>query len=86
MNATVVRARRQTTLPADVCAAAGIDIDDQVDWRFEGGEIRGRKLKPETPVEIGLDDVPADGNGILPKGWELKATDIAAAIREERES
>ena len=83
MNATVVRARRQTTLPADVCEAAGIGIDDQVDWRFEGGEIRGRKLKPEMPVEIGLDDVP--GDGILPQGWELKASDIATAIREERE-
>jgi len=46
MNATVVRAKRQTTLPEDVCQAAGIRIRDQVDWRFEEGEIRGRKLAP----------------------------------------
>jgi bifunctional DNA-binding transcriptional regulator/antitoxin component of YhaV-PrlF toxin-antitoxin module len=46
MSATVVRAKRQTTLPEDVCAAAGIKIRDQVDWRFEEGEIRGRKLVP----------------------------------------
>ncbi len=44
MSATVVRAKRQTTLPEDVCQAAGIKIRDQVDWRFEEGEIRGRKL------------------------------------------
>jgi len=84
MNATVVRARRQTTLPADICEAAGIGIDDQVDWRFEGGEIRGRKLNPEMPVEIGLEDVSP--GGILPRGWKINAADIAAAIREERES
>ena len=46
MSATVVRAKRQTTLPEDVCQAAGIKVLDQVDWRFEEGEIRGRKLVP----------------------------------------
>jgi bifunctional DNA-binding transcriptional regulator/antitoxin component of YhaV-PrlF toxin-antitoxin module len=46
MSATVVRAKRQTTLPEDICQAAGIRIRDQVDWRFEDGEIRGRKLAP----------------------------------------
>ncbi len=40
----MVRAKRQTTLPEDVCAAAGIQIRDQVDWRYQDGEIRGRKL------------------------------------------
>jgi bifunctional DNA-binding transcriptional regulator/antitoxin component of YhaV-PrlF toxin-antitoxin module len=46
MSATVVKAKRQTTLPEDVCEAAGIKIRDQMDWRFEEGEIRGRKLVP----------------------------------------
>jgi bifunctional DNA-binding transcriptional regulator/antitoxin component of YhaV-PrlF toxin-antitoxin module len=46
MSATIVRAKRQTTLPEDVCRAAGIKVRDQVDWRFEKGEIRGRKLAP----------------------------------------
>jgi bifunctional DNA-binding transcriptional regulator/antitoxin component of YhaV-PrlF toxin-antitoxin module len=44
MSATVVRAKRQTTLPEEVCQAAGIRVRNQVDWRFEEGEIRGRKL------------------------------------------
>jgi hypothetical protein len=43
MSATLVRAKRQTTLPEDVCVAAGIR---EVDWRFENGEIRGRKIVP----------------------------------------
>lgn len=50
MSATIVRDRRQITLPAEVCEPAQIDVGDQVDWRFEGGEIRGRKLQPaENP-------------------------------------
>jgi len=48
MNTTVVSERRQTTLLADGCAAAGIGVNDQVEWRFEAGEIRGKKLTPVT--------------------------------------
>jgi bifunctional DNA-binding transcriptional regulator/antitoxin component of YhaV-PrlF toxin-antitoxin module len=44
MSATTVREKRQTTLPLEVCEAAGLKPNDQVDWRFEDGEIRGRKL------------------------------------------
>lgn len=44
MSATVVRPRRQITLPNEVCRAAGIRTHDEIDWRFENGEIRGRKL------------------------------------------
>ncbi len=47
MSATVLREKRQTTLPADVVDAAGIRVNDQIDWRYEGGEIRGRKLEPK---------------------------------------
>ena len=48
MSATVVREKRQVTLPQEVVQATGIEVDDQVDWRFEDGEIRGKKLVPET--------------------------------------
>ena len=51
MSATVVREKRQTTLPQDVCEAAGIQVNDQVDWRFEDGEIRGRKLVGKKNAE-----------------------------------
>jgi hypothetical protein len=53
MNATVSREKRQITLPADVVKAADLRVGDLVEWRFEEGEIRGRKLAPkltETPV------------------------------------
>jgi hypothetical protein len=83
MSATAIRGRRQTTLPEDVFEAAGLRVDDQIEWRFEQGEIRGRKLNPSMPEEIGLTDVP-DG-GILPKGWKPDAESIAAAIRDERD-
>jgi bifunctional DNA-binding transcriptional regulator/antitoxin component of YhaV-PrlF toxin-antitoxin module len=46
MSATIVRERRQVTLPAEVCEPAGIEVGDQIDWRLEGDEIRGRKLAP----------------------------------------
>jgi bifunctional DNA-binding transcriptional regulator/antitoxin component of YhaV-PrlF toxin-antitoxin module len=46
MSATAIREKRQTTIPEDVSQAAGLKPGDQVDWRFEDGEIRGRKLVP----------------------------------------
>jgi len=39
MSATVVREKRQVTLPQAVVQAAGIKVKDQVDWRFEDGEM-----------------------------------------------
>jgi hypothetical protein len=46
VSATIVRERREVTLPAEVCEPAHIEVGDQIDWRFEGNEIRGRKLVP----------------------------------------
>ena len=87
MSATTVRECRQTTWPADVCEAAGIGANDQVEWRFEAGEIRGRKLEPakaETVIEIGREDV--EPNHMLPPGWKMTGEECAAAIRDERDS
>jgi len=44
MSATVVSGNRRITLPMDLCDAAGLKPCDKIEWRFEGGEIRGRKL------------------------------------------
>ena len=49
MSATIVRDERQATVPAEVLQAAGLRPGDQVDWRFEQGEIRGRRVTPEAP-------------------------------------
>jgi bifunctional DNA-binding transcriptional regulator/antitoxin component of YhaV-PrlF toxin-antitoxin module len=45
MSTTAIGDERQTTIPADVSEAAGLKAGDRVDWRFEDGEIRGRKLR-----------------------------------------
>ena len=48
MSTTAIGERRQTTLPVDVSEAAGLKPGDHVEWRFEDGEIRGRKMpKPK---------------------------------------
>jgi bifunctional DNA-binding transcriptional regulator/antitoxin component of YhaV-PrlF toxin-antitoxin module len=44
MSATVVDEKRRTTLPQSVFDAAGLKPNDQIDWRVEEGEIRGRKI------------------------------------------
>lgn len=47
MNATAVDDKRRTTLPQSVFDAAGLKPNDQIDWRVEEGEIRGRKVEME---------------------------------------
>jgi hypothetical protein len=70
-------------LPQDVSEAAGLKPGDQVDWRFEAGELRGRKLERAEAVVLGLKDMVK--GGILPKGWKVDPAEIAAAVREERD-
>jgi len=83
MNATEIREKRQTTLPQEVSEAAGLKPGDQVEWWFEAGEIRGRKLERAEPIVLGIKDVVK--GGILPKGWKVDPADIATAVREERD-
>ena len=51
MNATVLDKKRRMTLPESVCEAVGLKPSDQVEWRVEAGEIRGRKLVAQKPEE-----------------------------------
>ncbi|HZQ47619.1 MAG TPA: AbrB/MazE/SpoVT family DNA-binding domain-containing protein [Verrucomicrobiae bacterium] len=81
MSATIVREKRQTTLPQDVADAAGIKPGDQVDWTFADGEIRGRKLVPAlkgTPLKL------VKKSGFLMLEGKLDRDDILAAIRADR--
>jgi antitoxin component of MazEF toxin-antitoxin module len=39
------------TLPESVCEAVGLKPNDQVEWRVEAGEIRGRRLVAQEPEE-----------------------------------
>jgi bifunctional DNA-binding transcriptional regulator/antitoxin component of YhaV-PrlF toxin-antitoxin module len=84
MSATVVREKRQVTLPQEVVQAAGIQVDDQVDWRFEDGEIRGKKLVPETVGVLDLEDL--DPKTLAPKEGKPTRESIIKAVRGDREA
>lgn len=84
MNATVVGEKRQVTLPQEVLQAAGIKVDDQVDWRFEGGEIRGKKLVPEGVEVLDLEDL--DPKTLAPKEGKPTRESIIKTVRADREA
>jgi bifunctional DNA-binding transcriptional regulator/antitoxin component of YhaV-PrlF toxin-antitoxin module len=83
MSATVVREKRQVTLPREVVQAAGIKVDDQVDWRFEDGEIRGKKLVPDTAAVLDLEDL--DPKTLAPKEGMVTRESIIKTIKADRE-
>jgi bifunctional DNA-binding transcriptional regulator/antitoxin component of YhaV-PrlF toxin-antitoxin module len=86
MSATAIGEKSQTTLPAEVSEAAGLRPGDKVDWRFEDGEIRGRKV-PEKLRVIKGKLVMRDGQLVLDTtGLTIDLEDIAKAVREERDS
>jgi bifunctional DNA-binding transcriptional regulator/antitoxin component of YhaV-PrlF toxin-antitoxin module len=51
MHATIIDKKRRTTIPEAVCDAVGLKPHDQVEWRAEAGEIRGRRLVAQKPKE-----------------------------------
>jgi antitoxin component of MazEF toxin-antitoxin module len=51
MSATIIDKKHRMTLPESICAAVGLKPHDQVEWRVENGEIRGRKLAAEKTGE-----------------------------------
>ncbi len=63
--------------------AAGLRVNDQVDWRFEDGEIRGRKLIPADEEKRPLKLVRKEG--FLMLEGDLDRQEILAAIRADRE-
>jgi hypothetical protein len=83
VSATLVRNKNQTTIPADVLAAAGIRPRDQVEWRYEAGEIRGVKLVPAKEDGGALTLVKKNGRHFLSR--KLTREDILARIRRDRE-
>jgi hypothetical protein len=85
MSATIVRAKRQTTLPEDVCQAAGIRIRDQVDWRYQDGEIRGRKLVPASAKAQTVRPVKFKDLLILPQDIEVDFGGLDQEFRASRD-
>ena len=51
MSATIIDKKHRLTLPESICAAMGLETNDQVEWRVQDGEIRGRKLVAQKPKE-----------------------------------
>jgi bifunctional DNA-binding transcriptional regulator/antitoxin component of YhaV-PrlF toxin-antitoxin module len=85
MSATAVRKKRQTTLPAEVCEPAGIEVGDQIDWRFEGGEIRGRKLIADVTKTATVRPVFYQGFWMMPGQVDTdRLADEVKQAREER--
>ena len=86
MSATAVREQGQATLPADILEAAGLKAGDQVDWRFEEGEIRGRKVASAAEPRIVGRLVRKDGALVCDTdGLQIDGDDLARAVREERD-
>jgi len=89
MSATILREKRQTTLPTEIVRAAGLRVSDQIDWRFEDGEIRGRKLVPVVEPAPVVGRLVKKGGALImeiPKGYKVDPEDIAKAVRDERDS
>ena len=87
MSATAIREKRQITIPEDVSEAAGLKPGDQVDWRFEDGEIRGRKMVREPARRVVATLVRRGGRLVFDtKGVKISPEAIAAAVRDERDS
>jgi bifunctional DNA-binding transcriptional regulator/antitoxin component of YhaV-PrlF toxin-antitoxin module len=85
MSATIVRAKRQTTLPEDVCRAAGIQTRDQVDWRYEDGEIRGRKLISASAKAQSVRPVKVKDLLIFPQDLDVDLGGLDQELRAARE-
>jgi bifunctional DNA-binding transcriptional regulator/antitoxin component of YhaV-PrlF toxin-antitoxin module len=84
MSATALREKRQTTIPQEVAEAADVHPGDIIDWRFEEGEIRGRKMQTAETCVIGLNDV--DPKTFLPKdGAKPMIESIRPAVKAGRE-
>ena len=86
MSATVIDEKLQTKLPAEICAAAGVSARDQVEWRVEDGEIRGRKLPP-GPRRVTARLVARGGALVFQaEGVTIDPEGIGQAVTDERES
>jgi AbrB family looped-hinge helix DNA binding protein len=86
MSVTAIGENGQITLPAKVCEAAAIQPGDKVEWRFEDGEIRGRKLSAKRRVIVGK-LVLRNGCLILDTaGLTIDPENIAKAVRDERDN
>jgi AbrB family looped-hinge helix DNA binding protein len=88
MIASALGEKGRITIPQQVREAAGLRLNDQVEWRFEDGEIRGRKLVRQSLKKVRGKLVRKGDAWVfeLPKGYSLEPDAIEKAVREERDS
>lgn len=83
MNATTIAAEKlQPALPKEIWRLAGLQPGDLVEWRFENGEIHGRKIAYRAEV---LDEDEIDAKTQLPREGRLTAEGIVNAVRVARD-
>jgi hypothetical protein len=85
MRATIVREKRQTTLPQDICVAAGIRIHDRLEWRYKDGEIHARKMRKGSATVRRVKPKKFKDLLILPQNLQVDLEQLTTDMREERE-
>jgi AbrB family looped-hinge helix DNA binding protein len=87
MIATAIREKGQITLPQEIREAAALEAGDQVEWKVQDGEIRGRKLVVRPGRKRILGKLVRRGNALVVdlKGLKVDPESIVNAIREDRE-
>jgi AbrB family looped-hinge helix DNA binding protein len=88
MSASTISEKHRTVIPKSVADAAGLKPNDQVEWRFEDGEIRGRKLVPQPEPRRVLAKLVRRGGRLVfeAKGFKIEPEAIGEAVAEERKS
>ena len=79
MSATLIDKKHRMTLPVSICAAVDLKPNDQVEWRVEDGEIRGRKIDWETFCDCACvyEQAILGSGGLL--GFYMKAEGVICA-------
>jgi hypothetical protein len=83
VSATSIPENLNTSLPQDVCEAAGLKPGDHIDSRFEKGGIRGRTVIPRRIIGKLVNQggfLVCDTDGLT-----IDAADIAQVLKEERD-
>jgi len=88
MVATAIREKGRITLPQEIRQAAALETGDQVEWKVQDGEIRGRKLVAPSGRKRIFGKLVRRGNALVVdlKGFKVEPESIVKAIREDRQN
>ena len=88
MIATAIGEKGQITLPQEIRKAAALETGDQVVWKVQDGEIRGRKLVAPSGRKRIFGKLVKRGSALVVDLQSLKVDPgaIVKAIREDRDN